>query len=107
MAGTPLTASGNTTNTVSITISAVSGIRHLINHLSASLDTDAIDIANTKITVESPDNTVLWQIILSRAGPAPITFPSDGIKGAVGEDMVIKLSGTDNITGYLNVIQVS
>jgi len=105
--GKPLHASGNTTNTVTITIAAVSDVEHTVNHVSASLDTDATDVANTWVTVESPANTVLWKAIISKAGPAPINFPSDGVRGASGQALLVKLNGADDITGYLNAIQVS
>ena len=105
----PKYATGNTTasGNVAITIAAVSGVRHAVNHIAWSLNADPTDVVNTKVTVESPSATVLWGFTLTAKGPGSVNLPGGGIRGAEGEALVVRLGGKDNLIGHLSALQVS
>lgn len=63
--------------------------------------------AATRITIESPANTVLFDIDVTKGGPGFLPFDGSGFAGASGQAVVVRmnLSATSNTIGTLNVIE--
>ncbi len=79
--------------------------RRSIKQISWSHDGDPA--AATRLTIESPSGTVLWDIDITKGGPGFFDFPNNGIPGAAGQALIARmdLSATSNTIGTLNILE--
>ncbi len=88
-----------------ITLAAVSGTAHQIEHISWSYDA-APTGGNLKI--ESPSGTKIFEIDITAAGPGFIPFSGSGLTGALSQALIITLaSGAGAVNGLVNASQRS
>lgn len=86
-----------------ITLPAIPGVKHQIEHVSWSYDA-APTGGNLKI--ESPSGTTIFEIDITAAGPGFIPFSGSCITGAVGAALIITLaSGAGAVSGIVNASQ--
>ena len=78
---------------------------------SACIEIESIDCAYDGaptaglIKVESPVGTIIWQLPVTSAGPAPIKESGSCLACPVGQAARVTLAaGGSGVTGYLNVI---
>jgi hypothetical protein len=102
--GKPWTNNPNATNTEAvITIPASPGCAIEVEQISFSYD--GTPSASRLLTFESPSGTVLQQWWVTNGGPGPLELGKSGVKGAVGQDVVVRLPADASLKGIVNAIQ--
>ncbi len=97
----PVKATATGTNGgATATISGVANKSIVVEQISISSDLAAL------ITIESPNDTILWQMRFAGSFAATITFPPGMLFGPAGQDANVTLSASTshseaNIMGYL------
>lgn len=101
----PSTNTAAVNTNVVIDLAAVSGLRRSIKQIAWSHDADPATA--TRLTVESPAGTVLWDLDVTKGGPGVHDFPNNGIPGAEGQVLRTKLtiSNTSGAIGTLNILE--
>lgn len=103
---TPQTNTAAINTAVVITLAALtSPSRRSIERVIWSHDGDPA--AATRLTIESPSGTVLFDVDITKGGPGFIDFGKPGIRGAEGEALIARLAvtGDSNTIGTLNIIE--
>lgn len=103
---TPQTNTAAINTDVVITLTALPGsARRSIEKVIWSHDGDPASA--TRLTIESPASTVLFDIDITKGGPGFIDFGKPGIRGAEGQALVarLNLAADANTIGTLNVIE--
>lgn len=77
-----------TSSGVTATLSAVSGTRTIVTHISGSSDAAAV------VTVESPSTTVLWRKRYASAFTFSENFQFGEYEAADGKDVLVKISAS-------------
>lgn len=104
------TAAANTD--VVITLAAIASddsnssdaAKRTIKYVAWSHDEDPTN--PTRLTIESPSGTVLFDVDITKGGPGELTFPNDGIPGAAGQALLARLNlNSANTVGTLNIME--
>ncbi len=86
-----------------VTYAAVAGKRHVISGVHFGYS--EAPAAGAVIKIEDVAGTIVYQLPVTAAGPAPINFPDPIVSAAVNTALIITLtSGGGTCTGYLNVL---
>jgi hypothetical protein len=93
------TTAGAGNNTV-VEIAALSEVARRVSNIIWSFDADPGNAV--ALRVESPVNTTIFEVDVTKGGPGPI--PVGGFEGARGEAIVVTLVSDGAATGKLNVI---
>ena len=102
---TPQTNTAAINTDVVITIPAITGARASVERVIWSHDGDPA--AATRLTIESPSGTVLFDIDITKGGPGELDFGKPGFRGAEGQALLVRmnLAANANTIGTLNVIE--